>query len=468
MDQMRPSNHVARAQLERMLRSTPLLSAAELAARAGVSVPTVLRILREQPPLVMRLGTTKNARYVWRRALRGVVAPLPVYCVDVTGKGHEFTRLNLAAPQGAVMDLGARGWPVTPDHQSGWWDGLPYPFYDMRPQGFLGRHFAQHVAHDLQVSANPMEWSDDDCIYALMLRGADTSGNLIVGDVAYALWNEQKINGDAPCAGADLIRHYAALAERVVEAGIPGSSAAGEFPKFTTTRDLAGRQTPHVIVKFSGAETSSTVQRWSDLLVCEHLALETLYASLNIAVAFSRIIQHQGRTFIEVERFDRIGAWGRSELVSLATLDAVFVGSIDLTWRAAVNGLENCGLVGRRVVDDAHLLWWFGQLIANSDMHLGNLSFQFEPSVQKTPLLNIAPLYDMLPMFYAPLSGGEVPARIFNPRLPLPRERDIWLKAATAALAFWKTAAEDSRVSVGFRSVCKENFLILLGMMDKA
>ncbi|MEK6750032.1 MAG: type II toxin-antitoxin system HipA family toxin YjjJ [Pseudomonadota bacterium] len=461
---MRPSNLIARDQLERALRNTPLLSAAELAARAGVSVPTALRILREQQTNVMRLGTTKNARYVWRRALRGVVTPLPVYRVDATGRGHELTSLSLVAPHGAVMDLDASGWPVTPEHQAGWWDGLPYPFYDMRPQGFLGRHFAHYFARDLQLSINPMEWSDDDIVYALALRGADVTGNLIVGDAAYALWNKVKTSGATACAEADLPGHYAALAGRAAEAGIAGSSAAGEFPKFTAKRDLAGRKTPHVIVKFSGAATSGTVQRWSDLLICEHLALEALYAALDIAVAYTRIVQHQGRTFIEVERFDRIGDWGRSELVSLATLDAVFVGSTELNWRIAINGLEKRGLVSRRVVNEVHLLWWYGQLIANSDMHLGNLSFQFTPHPQATPTLKIAPIYDMLPMLYAPLAGGEVPLRVFELHLPLPRERDIWIKAATAALVFWEMASKDARVSAGFRKICADNFAILEGL----
>lgn len=52
--------------------------------------------------------------------------------------------------------------------------------------------------------------------------------------------------------------------------------------------------------------------------------------------------------------------------------------------------------------------------IANTDVHTGNLSFR--PQAQ----LELAPAYDMLPMLYAPLPNGEVPALTFEPPPPLP------------------------------------------------
>jgi hypothetical protein len=79
-----------------------------------------------------------------------------------------------------------------------------------------------------------------------------------------------------------------------------------------------------------------------------------------------------------------------------------------------------------------HRLWWYGRLIANTDMHLGNLSFQ--PAAGR---LRLAPAYDMLPMRYAPLAGGELPTPAWTPPLPLPRERETWLTARQAALTFW-------------------------------
>jgi hypothetical protein len=51
-------------------------------------------------------------------------------------------------------------------------------------------------------------------------------------------------------------------------------SAAGH-PKFTASRRQSDGCRFEAIVKFSGADGSAAVQRWSDLLVCEHLALLT-------------------------------------------------------------------------------------------------------------------------------------------------------------------------------------------------
>ncbi|MGK7521002.1 HipA domain-containing protein, partial [Salmonella enterica] len=46
-------------------------------------------------------------------------------------------------------------------------------------------------------------------------------------------------------------------------------------------------------------------------------------------------------------------------------------------------------------------IWAFGRLIANSDMHAGNLSFYYSDAP-----MALAPVYDMLPMAYAPAASG--------------------------------------------------------------
>lgn len=87
-----------------------------------------------------------------------------------------------------------------------------------------------------------------------------------------------------------------------------------------------------MIVKFSAADSSSTVQRWADLLVCEHLALEAVRSIPGVQSARSRILRHQGRTFLEVERFDRHGLFGRSPLCSLETLEASLLAKTSTDW----------------------------------------------------------------------------------------------------------------------------------------
>ena len=73
------------------------------------------------------------------------------------------------------------------------------------------------------------------------------------------------------------------------------------------------------------------------------------------------------------------------------------------------------------------------------------------------PTLQLAPAYDMLPMMYAPLPGGEVPPRTFQPDWPLPPQRKAWQTACAAALAFWRTASADLRISAPFRQLCEAN-----------
>jgi len=75
--------------------------------------------------------------------------------------------------------------------------------------------------------------------------------------------------------------------------------------------------------------------------------------------------------------------------------------------------------------------------------------------------LALAPAYDMLPMMYAPLRGGELPGNRYAPALPLPEEAGVWRQAAPAALGYWRTCAEDVRISHGFRQICEENAKVL-------
>jgi hypothetical protein len=427
-----------------------------LASELGVSVATLHRLLPALGNRLVSAGAARRTRYALRRELRGVAADLPLYEVDDIGQARHVGDLALLRAEGSLLrnvaDADAH-WPIPDESRDGWWGGLPYPLYDMRPQGYLGRQFAraEHVA--LGLPANPEAWSDDDIVWALSQRGADLSGNLILGNPAFERWQADKLAPPEPIAAADTPAAYAALAQRAVAQGVPGSSAAGEFPKFPALRDLPGAATPHVLVKFSGADGSPAVQRWADLLVCEHLALVAAATLPGGASAASRVVQHPGgRTFLEVERFDRHGAFGRSPLVSLGTLDAALLGDGSSDWPRLVARLAALKLLTPDDVTATLHLWWFGRLIANSDMHPGNLSFR--PQAGR---LRLAPTYDMLPMAYAPLPGGEVAPYEVSPPLPLPPQRASWDRACAAAIEFWQAAAVDPRVSLGFQTICAHN-----------
>ncbi len=454
---MRPKNVAARERLDSVMLRGGLASAISLSDKLGVSVATLHRILHERGDQIVRLGSTKQARFALRRLVRGKRAPIPVYLINELGQGLNCGRLDLIAPEGSVFPLHHLGWPTDAEHANGVWDGLPYPLYNMRPQGYLGRIFARQAAVDLDVPTDPERWSDDHIIDVLSRRGADTPGNLIVGDDAYRLWL-QTVASPTPAIPEGLeAERYLVLANEATALIGGGSSAGGEFPKFTTKRVLEGSGTPHVIVKFSGSDNSIPVRRWSDLLVCEHLALQTLQAKTQLLAAKSRILMAEGRTFLEVERFDRCGEFGRLPLISLAVLDAAFIGSDNGDWPTLIEKLVDLSMVSKALVQDALVLWWFGRLIGNSDMHLGNLSFQLNKCDDQPVSVSISPAYDMLPMLYAPLSGGEVPLRQFTATLPLPQQAFAWQIAYDAASSFWKTASQDERISLPFREIALMN-----------
>jgi hypothetical protein len=454
------------------LRLNGRLQAGELLKSLGVSRATLMRMVRAAGRELIVRGNARRTTYAARRALRGANAALPLYRVDERGDVHEIARLDLTYPDGCAAEfLADFGWPLDEAMQAGWFDGLPYPLNDMRPQGFLGRNFARHHAEMLQLPADPAVWSDDHALQAMSLLGADLPGNLIVGEPACRQWlarlqDAHLGRGDAPVPEHALEQVYASLAETAMAQGVAGSSAGGEFPKFTAVRQFADARMQHVLVKFSGSDDSAGTQRWADLLVCEHLASLTLPAQLGLAAASSRIHCGAGRTFLEVERFDRHGLLGRSGVTSWSSLNAALFGLAGVPWPEAARQIAARGWLSSADAQNIALLWHFGQLIANTDMHDGNLSFQSNIQNGQSGL-RLSPAYDMLPMLYAPARGVELPDRSFAPKLPLPAEREVWDRAASAALAFWQMTAADERISSGFRATCADNAAVLLKLMPR-
>jgi hypothetical protein len=442
--------------LIRALRARRHLPTAELLASLRVSRATLMRAVRAAGPEVLTIGRARRTSYAARRLLRGSADPQPVFQVDERGGSTEVGRLNLAYPDGSALELSAAfPWPLDDSMRDGWFDGLPYFLQDLRPDGFLGRQFARVHAQVLQVGDDPREWSDDDALHAISLLGADQSGNFIVGEGAFRLWLEQ-VQQPTECLDDGQVHEaYIERAQRAIQYGIAGSSTAGEFPKFTAVRTLNGAPT-HVLVKFSGSDNSAGTQRWSDLLVCEHLAAEIIATVPGLSSAQTSVLQAGNRTFLEAVRFDRHGIRGRSALCSWAALNYGWFGLAGRPWPEGAAKLLQRELIDRDTAQSITRMWHFGQLIGNNDMHDGNLSFQ--PYVSNSRrALSLAPMYDMLPMLYAPQRGVELAPVIFAPRLPLPAEREAWQQAAAAADQFWSRASDDARISEPFRAICAEN-----------
>ncbi len=446
--------------LLRTLRARPHLPAAELLAALGVSRATLMRAVRAARPEVLTIGQARRSSYAARRRLRGSPNPLPVFQVDERGGSEQVARLHLAYPDGTVLESTAPSiWPLEDSMRDGWFDGLPYFLQDLRPDGFLGRRFAKAHAHVLQLGGDPRQWSDDDVLYGISLFGADQSGNFIVGEAAYRLWLEQIQRPPACLEEQQVLEAYPQRAQRAMQDGDVGSSAGGEFPKFTALRTRNGEPT-HVLVKFSGSDNSAGTQRWSDLLVCEHLAGHSLATLPGLTAAQTDVLQAGNRTFLEGVRFDRHGMRGRSALCSWAAINYSWFGLAARSWTEGSARLLERKLIDHDTAQAIMRMWHFGQLIGNSDMHDGNLSFRPRISAEATPL-TLAPAYDMLPMLYAPQRGVELPPVSFVPRLPLPAERNVWREAAAAADEFWARAADDLRISADFRSICAGNLRTL-------
>jgi hypothetical protein len=93
----------------------------------------------------------------------------------------------------------------------------------------------------------------------------------------------------------------------------------------------------------------------------------------------------------------------------------------------------------------------FGELIGNTDRHFGNLSFFVGEAGALS--LRLAPVYDMLPMVFAP-EGANVVERPFAPRPPNADNLDVWHDAARHALAYWNRVTNLDELSGEFQERC--------------
>lgn len=138
-------------------------------------------------------------------------------------------------------------------------------------------------------------------------------------------------------------------------------------------------------------------------------------------------------------------------MVSMHALDAEFVGGFR-DWVDSAKRLVQAQVLEEPLLESIKWRFLFGQLIGNTDMHMGNLAFY--TTVPRIDAL--APTYDMLPMLYAPVQN-QLPARTFEVPVPSPELASVWDSAWHAARAFWKTVSEDERISPAFRTIALRN-----------
>ena len=412
------------AQIRQALAAGPVASES-LRARLHVSRATLTRAIAQMAGDIVRIGAARATRY----ALRDRFRPLPelaVYRVSATGQIATLGTLYPVRPDGFVM--------VQTDGVSTHHEGLPWWLIDMRPQGFLGRAYAHRHAPSLGLPADVRNWSDTDALRALLASGADPVGNLLIGEIA----RDHFVNGPAPLACAP--KDYPHLAKQALSADASWSSAGGEQPKFCALSPAG-----HVLVKFSAAEASPVSTRWRDLLLAEHLALETLHEA-GVAAARSRLQDVGTQRFLELERFDRVGLHGRRALVSLAALDGEFVGQAAAPWPVITAQLARLGVITPEAHAGAALLFAFGTLIGNTDMHAGNVSFVSDSD----PPYALSPAYDMLPMAFSPTSGGVLRDSLGAAHLHSAVDGATWRSALALARAYLARLRQEKQWSAAF------------------
>jgi hypothetical protein len=443
----RPSQ-ITRENLAPLIRARGPVSATELAALLRVNRTTIARTLPDLGDELVTLGATRSTRYLLRREIRNIGNRWPIYRLAADGRAGEWAELE------ALHDRSWRvNWAGTPPEwaglfmaESGLWRGLPFFLSDARPQGFLGRAIASRISRALQLPDNPRAWSDEGVLIYHQAAGEDLPGNLVVGDdcLRRALARSADLPGGNVTSEADRESFYPVQAMEIARS-LPDSFAGGEKPKFLTTlRDEAGGFQA-VLVKFSAPMDQATGRRWADLLLCEFHAQKIL-AEVGLANPGVSLLDADGRRFLEIPRFDRIGPGGRRGVVTLEALASSLLGSQSRNWIDATAELHRRGLVDSSSLASVQRLHAFGELIGNTDMHFGNLAFFLDDTLP----FRVAPAYDMLPMLWAPGSQGELTERKFAPAPPLPAMVESWREASGWAEIFWDRVAEDVWLSPEF------------------
>jgi hypothetical protein len=432
-------------QLLRELLNQRVLSARELIQGLDVSQPTLSRLVQSMSDEIVVMGKGRSTCYGLPRPLHDNAGRLPIYQIDPRGDVHFESSLTILQ--------GGQYWIEKKDGSGELFSRIPWFLEDLLITGYSGRAFACRNAAALQLPRKLVDWRAEDKLYAISRFGEDLGGNLLIGEESLARYFARARDNTALVEIEDQAWTYPQLAQKTIGGELDSALTGGQQPKFSVC--LNDRGTPcHMLIKFSPAVDSSEARRYSDLLICEHLALEALRtAGLNCAR--SRIVVSGYQTFLCLKRFDRRGRLGRLPTISLKSLHSR-IGSPYDSWIDASLRLEQKKLLG---AGDAKRLRWltlFSDLIGNTNQHFNNISLI--PHRHNTYIL--APIYGIRPTLYEPVAG-EIPQRLFTPP-PVRNEAAADMsEAIRTAILFWKSAAVDQRISEEFRQICYENCELL-------
>ncbi|MBD8527978.1 type II toxin-antitoxin system HipA family toxin YjjJ [Pseudomarimonas arenosa] len=427
------------------------LRAAEVLQALGVSRATLSRTVKQARGEVLRFGETRSTVYATSRQIGGQSA-WPLYRITADAKVELLGEL-LAIGRTEFALRPTRPLPaltLPPLFGAGVFPDLPWFLDDQRPQGFLGRHFAHRLSATLGVPRDLKLWTGDHTVTALVECGHDQLGDLVLGERGL----ERALAGlDQPAdvlQPEDRATAYPALAMAALQGEPVGSLLGGEQQKFTAMVGVNGG-VESLIVKFSEAGGNPVATRWASLLRSEATAARVLNEG-GIAAAADRVFEAAGHVFLESPRFDRTPGLGRRGLVSLAALDAAFYGHASTPWWQFAEQLHRDGWIGADDADALQRIYWFGAMIGNSDMHLGNASLVLRDSRP----LTLAPVYDMLPMAWRPSAQGALVPRTLTLPIPAAGQLAQWRWAAEAAAKFWAAVRADAAIDSELREAANK------------
>ncbi len=415
-------------------------SAKELVNALGVSQPTLSRTIQSLPDVftTFRVSGDRTPKYAMLRRLPGGLNPRQsIARVSSAGAIEPFAEVEFLAG-GATLER-------TPGRTT-LYEGLPPYMVFSSPAGFLGRQVARGAAAlDPQFPDSLKDWGDDHRVVYLFTRGLNLAGNLVYGMAS--LQREMDFRRVVPTPAGQVLDHYVQMATELKDSA-HGSSAGGEQPKFLSLSEGVG----HVIVKFAKLGA-----RMAALLPLEHEALRVLGA-IGVPTAKTRLLASNDYVFLEVQRFDRIGAHGRVGMLSAGAIDDEFFGARD-TWSEFAARCVQAGYLSARDARHVDVMAAFSELIGNTDRHFENISVLLGDDGEYS---GIAPAYDILPMRYASIGGGVDPD--LTPIVPklstIGAKPDVWAAAAEAAERFWEAVRQDRLAlpaSAAFQSLAADN-----------
>lgn len=411
-------------------------SAEDLCAHLKISQPTLSRTIQGQHDVVMfREPGIRTPRYATTRHIPGIDGGQNLYRIDEDGKVRDF---------GAVWFLaGGSTLFVGEDRQSRVYEGLPPWLSSARLSGYIGRSMAASVPHTLALPKSLKDWSDDHHLAYIFTQAPDLPGDIVFGDHGLDQHMARRTSGLPVVARS----HYPDIANGLISQAV-GSSAGGEQPKFVCENETFG----HVIVKFAQAGTRS-----ADLLHLEALALSVL-STFGVESAKTESFNEGGYVFLESQRFDRVGQFGRRGVTPIGAIDDELFGARD-TWQQFAARCDKSSILDGAEVEKIHKMAAYSQFIGNTDTHFENLSLL----TNGNKIVGVAPAYDILPMRYAPLGGGiDPPLNPVEPRLNfVSGNLQAWATGCAAAMEFWTRAKELPTLSAPFRSLAEENLLVV-------